>query len=56
MKLYLPTGNPGHLEVEVDVKNLPSGADLMWSPTVYDDGHHEGVLTLPNGERYVVEE
>ena len=54
MKLYIPTGNSAHLEVEVD--DLPEGGDLMWSPLVYEDGHREGIITFPNGERYAVEE
>lgn len=54
IRIYIPTGLPTHLEVIADF--IPEGVDITWNNTIYEDGHREGFITLPNGDMFSIDE
>lgn len=54
IRIYIPTGLPEHLEVIAEY--IPEGCEIEWSGFSFGDGHKEGIITLPNGQRYSIDE
>lgn len=54
IRIYIPTGLPSHLEVIAE--HIPEGCEIEYNNFTFEDGHREGIISLPNGERYSIDE
>ena len=54
IRIYIPIGLPEHLEVIAE--HIPEGCAIEWSDFTFEDNHKEGTVTLPNGERYSIDQ
>ena len=54
IRIYIPTGLPSQLEVIAE--HIPEGCEIEWNNFTFDDGHKEGIISLPNGNHYSIDE
>lgn len=53
IRIYIPTGESEHLEVLAE--HIPESCTIKYNNFTFDDGHREGTISLPNGERYSID-
>ena len=53
-RIFVPTGGSAHLEAIIEF--VPDDCVIEFNDFSFEDGHREGTISFPNGERYSVDQ